>query len=243
MYRNKQTVVFISGFLTPTDWLSYPVDLIPENINLISVYPSPTGSLHDRACQVFYELYGGTVDYGKEHSDFHNHERFGRKFEKGKLSMWDEDNPITIIGHSLGGCTAWVLQNYLAQGRFAGIPTSAAWVSNVICVSAPLNGALQVHTRGKDICHPPLVRWGSSGCMVGWCAQWVEYFDLSIFKSYMDFQQGKTKSFIFACAKLTMPISNFLPQLTARCRGETSDLSESFFCPCSGTAFIPIQTT
>eukprot|EP01032_Pedospumella_encystans_P023121 gene23121-26179_t len=166
MHSNKQTVVFISGFLTPTDWLSYPVDLIPENINLISVYPSPTGSLHDRACQVFYELYGGTVDYGKEHSDFHNHERFGRTFEK-----------------------AWVLQNYLAQGRFAGIPTSAAWVSNVICVSAPLNGALQVHTRGKDMCHPPLVRWGSSGCMVGWCAQWVEYFDLSIFKSYMDFQQ------------------------------------------------------
>eukprot|EP01032_Pedospumella_encystans_P023283 gene23283-26354_t len=189
MHSNKRTVVFISGFLTPTDWLSYPVDLIPENINLISVYPSPTGSLHDRACQVFYELFGGTVDYGKEHSDFHNHERFGRTFEKGKLAIWDEDNPITIIGHSLGGCTAWVLQNYLAQGRFAGIPTSAAWVSNVICVSAPLNGALQVHTRGKDMCHPPLVRWGSSGCMVGWCAQWVEYFDLSIFKSYMDFQQ------------------------------------------------------
>ena len=183
------------------------------------------------------------MDYGKEHSDFHNHERFGRTFEKGKLSMWDEDNPITIIGHSLGGCTAWVLQNYLAQGRFAGIPTSAAWVSNVICVSAPLNGALQVHTRGKDMCHPPLVRWGSSGCMVGWCAQWVEYFDLSIFKSYMDFQQGKTKSIMCACPNLTISVSVIFFQLTARCRGEMSDLSESFFCLCSGTAFIPIQTT
>ena len=80
----KQAVVFISGFLTPTDWKSYPVDLISEGVNLIPVYPSPTGSLHDRACEVFYELFGGTVDYGQEHSEFHKHERFGRNFKTGK---------------------------------------------------------------------------------------------------------------------------------------------------------------
>jgi len=189
--EKKQTVVFISGFLTPTDWKSYPADLIPQNVNMIPVYPSPTGSLHDRACEVFYELFGGTVDYGQEHSEFHKHERYGRKFKTGKLSMWDENNPITVIGHSLGGCTAWVLQNYLAQGMFAGIATSAAWISAVICVSAPLNGALQVHSRGMDICNPPLVRWGSSGCIVGWLAQWSEYFNLDCIKCHMDFQQGE----------------------------------------------------
>lgn len=190
IYTNKQTVVFISGFLTPTDWMSYPQDIIQENVNLIPVYPSPTGSLHDRACQVFYELFGGTIDYGEEHSKYHKHERFGRTFQKGKLSVWDEDNPIIIIGHSLGGCTAWVLQNYLAQMKFPGVNTSGAWVSAVICVSTPLNGALQVHSKGMDLCNPPLVRWGSAGCIVGWLAQWSEYFDLNFVKCYMDFQQG-----------------------------------------------------
>ena len=193
----RTTVIFISGFLTPRDWKSYPADLIPSNVNLIPVYPSPAGSLHDRACQIFYELYGGIVDYGSEHSCFHKHERFGRHFKKGKLVTWNRDNPIIIIGHSLGGCTAWVLQNYLAQQRFPGIDTSAEWISGIICVNSPLNGALQVHGKGMDLCHPPVVRWGSLGCIIGWVAQWSEFIDVSIVKEHMDFQQGISLSFNF----------------------------------------------
>lgn len=187
----RVTAVFISGFLSPAQWQSYPLDCIPDNIDIVNVNPSPTGSLHDRACQIFYELYGGTIDYGKEHSEFHGHERYGRTFTRGKIVNWSADNPVVIIGHSLGGSTAWVLHNYLATGKFSGINTSSDWVSGIVCVSAPLNGALQVHCKGMDILRPPIVRWGSPGCIIGWIAQWIEFFDLDIVKLVMDFQHGK----------------------------------------------------
>ena len=31
----------------------------------------------DRAVELFYQIKGGTVDYGKEHSALHGHARFG----------------------------------------------------------------------------------------------------------------------------------------------------------------------
>ncbi len=184
------TVVFISGFLSPTNWQSYPSGAIPENVDFITVNPSPIGSLHDRACQIFHELYGGTIDYGKEHSDYHKHERFGRSFAKGKLQNWNSSNPIVIIGHSLGGSTAWVLQNYLASKMFSGIETSADWVSGIICVSSPLNGSLMVHSLGMSARYPPIVRWASPGCILGWIAQWFGYFNFKFVKKIMDFQHG-----------------------------------------------------
>jgi len=61
MKLSRQTVLFISGFLTPTNWVSYPPSLVPENVDLITIYPSSVASLHDRACQIFYELKGTLV--------------------------------------------------------------------------------------------------------------------------------------------------------------------------------------
>lgn len=187
---DKITIVLINGFLTPTNWISYPPNVVPENINIISVNPSPTCSLHDRVMQTFYELKGGLVDYGERHSRFHGHARYGRYNAKAKYSQWDENHPVLLMGHSLGGVTAYVLQNYLATNRFANHQTSAAWVSGVICINAPLNGALRVYDQGMDMCHPPTVRWGSAGCCIGWIAQWTEFFGNEYMKTFMDCQQG-----------------------------------------------------
>jgi hypothetical protein len=188
--KNQIQVVFISGFLTPTNWQCYPTDIVPSNVNMIQVFPSPTGSLHDRACQVFYELFGGTIDYGQEHSDFHGHARYGKTFAEGKVQNWSKDNPIVIVGYSCGGLTAWILQNYLASKRFPGVDSEASWISGILCLNTPLNGALAVYSKGMDLCHAPVARWGSTGCIIGWFAQWTEYFDLPGFKKFMDFQQG-----------------------------------------------------
>eukprot|EP01036_Dinobryon_divergens_P022297 gene22297-30540_t len=138
----KIKVVFISGFLTPHNWISYPVEVIPSNISMIPVFPSPVASIHDRACQVFYELVGGVVDYGEEHAAYHKHNRYGMKFE-GKLQSWSENCPIIIVGHSLGGNTALALQYYLEAKRFANFPnTSAKWIAGIVTVNSPLNGSL-----------------------------------------------------------------------------------------------------
>jgi pimeloyl-ACP methyl ester carboxylesterase len=183
-------VVFISGFMSPANWLSYPQDMVPANWLMLRVSPSPTGSLHDRVCEVFYELVGGTTDYGSEHANYHKHDRFGRKYEKGKYPKWSAQNPITVIGHSLGGNTAWLLQNYLALGRFPGYATDASWIAGIVCVNSPLNGALQVYGKGEDLCNAPIVRWGSVGCVIGWIVQWEGFFELTALRQYMDFQQG-----------------------------------------------------
>lgn len=189
--NSRVTVVFISGFLAPVNWQNCPSECIPEHVNFISVSPSPTGSLHDRACQIFYELYGGTIDYGEEHSAYHKHERYGRTFPVGKLSKWSEQFPVIFVGHSFGGSTAWVLHNYLANKMFPGVDTSADWVSGVVCVSSPLNGALEVHGKGMNVLLPPIVRWASPGCIIGWIAQWCEFINLECTKCIMDFQHGK----------------------------------------------------
>jgi hypothetical protein len=39
-----------------------------SNNPVLSVWPSGFSSLHDRACEIFYQIKGGTVDYGEEHS-------------------------------------------------------------------------------------------------------------------------------------------------------------------------------
>lgn len=141
---------------------------------MIPVFPTPVGSLHDRVCQMFYEIKGGRVDYGEEHSAFHGHDRFGLTCE-GKYPQWDADHPIYIVGHSFGGITAWTLQNYLAQQRFPGHSTSDQWVKGIVAVNSPFNGALQAYGWGLHLTHPALVQWGSKGFLVGVAVHVSEY--------------------------------------------------------------------
>ena len=44
--------------------------------------------------EFFYQIKGGTVDYGKEHSARHGHARFGRTFP-GLYPAWDAQHPVS----------------------------------------------------------------------------------------------------------------------------------------------------
>jgi hypothetical protein len=118
------TIVFIGGFMTPDGWTCHPVPFPSpistnsnshhthissrqiRNINILYVYPSPVGSLHDRVCEIFYELVGGRVFYGTEHSKFHGHDEYGREEKNPKHPNWNEMNPIYLVGHSYGEISA-----------------------------------------------------------------------------------------------------------------------------------------
>ena len=74
-----------------------------KNIECYSVSVGPTSSAWDQACELYAQLTGTTVDYGKVHSEKHNHKQFGRQFTKSAFDGWSEDKKVHLVGHSFGG--------------------------------------------------------------------------------------------------------------------------------------------
>ena len=66
-------------------------------------YPSlgPFNSAWDRACILWAYLYGGTVDFGKAHSENHGHARYGATYP----GVLKKGQKIDLFGHSFGGAT------------------------------------------------------------------------------------------------------------------------------------------
>lgn len=72
-------------------------------------YPSlgPFASAWDRSCELYAFIFGGTVDYGKVHSEKYHHQRFGRHYEGvlKDLGKTEAHKKLNIYGHSFGGPT------------------------------------------------------------------------------------------------------------------------------------------
>lgn len=66
---------------------------------------APSGSAWDRACELYAQLAGTVVDYGKEHSERCHHERYGVDYSKNPLMTDFDDSQIVLLGHSFGGAT------------------------------------------------------------------------------------------------------------------------------------------
>ena len=78
---------------------------------------APTGSAWDRACDLYAQLTGTRVDYGKAHSLKYGHDRYGRDFSACPLiPEWHEDTRLVLLGHSFGGATVRVFSEHLAHG-------------------------------------------------------------------------------------------------------------------------------
>ena len=76
----------------------------------------PYGSAWDRACELYAQLAGKTVDYGKDHSSKAKHSRFGKDFSKEPLITDFENSRIVLIGHSFGGATVRLFSELLLNG-------------------------------------------------------------------------------------------------------------------------------
>lgn len=79
-------------------------------------------STWDRACELFAQLVGGTVDYGKAHSEKFGHARYGETYKTAMLPNWgqtDENGQlikITLIAHGYGAPVARLLIDLLTNG-------------------------------------------------------------------------------------------------------------------------------
>ena len=119
----------------------------------------PVSSTWDRACELYAQLTGTTVDYGEAHSKEHNHERFGREYTEPLVANWgDKINggqrvKINLLGHSFGGATVRLLTSLLEYGsndEKAASPEDLSplfeggkgdWVHSVTALCAPHNGS------------------------------------------------------------------------------------------------------
>jgi hypothetical protein len=195
--RKKVTIVYIAGFLVPEGRMPAPINELSDDTTIIHVHPSGVCSLHDRVMHIFYELIGGTVHFGVEHSRAHGHSETGVTFATGKHPDWCAEQPIHLVGHSFGAITARVLHAYLAQGdRFPGYTTSDAWVISVVSMNGPLNGCLRVYGLGEDTRFAPLVRWASPGCCLSWLVQLVECIDVHHVRTLYPLQIGNLVSWL-----------------------------------------------
>ncbi len=119
----------------------------------------PFSSAWDRACELYAQLTGTTVDYGKAHSEAHGHERFGRKYTEPLVENWGtktdggQTRKINLIGHSFGGNTITLFTSILEYGVEAEIKASpddcspfftgskGEYVNSVTTLCAPHNGS------------------------------------------------------------------------------------------------------
>ena len=162
---SKLTYIFVHGLF---GWGSYDAayqrvpywgmrggDLIgylrQQGFDCYAASVAPTGSAWDRACELYAQLSGTRVDYGKAHSKANHHERFGRDFSSMPLiPSWDEDTRLVLLGHSFGGATIRLFSELMAHGdkaeQDAGADSSLFLgglerrIHTLVALAAPMNG-------------------------------------------------------------------------------------------------------
>ncbi len=142
---------------TTGDLMSY---LQGEGYECYSASVGPLSSAWDRACELYAQIAGTTVDYGVVHSEKYNHDRYGRTYYDALVPDWgelDESGKIRqihLIGHSFGGTTVRMLIQLLTEGseqeraatpadELSGLFTGGKgdWVKSATTVCTPHNSS------------------------------------------------------------------------------------------------------
>lgn len=125
-----------------------------RGVKAVAATVAGADSAWDRACELYAQLTGTRVDYGKEHSERCHHPRYGADYSRIPLiDAFDAEHKINLLGHSFGGATVLTFLELMANGSeaeraatpeeelsgfFAG--GKGDWVYSVTALSAPMNG-------------------------------------------------------------------------------------------------------
>jgi len=178
-WKTNYPYVFVHGLM---GWGSYDAqyDLMPywgmfggellsklnaKGYDCYAASVAPSDSAWDRACELYAQLTGTVVDYGKEHSERCGHERFGKDFTGiALIDDWDSENKINLLGHSFGGATIRVFASLMAIGSEAEINATDPdeispfflggkedWIHSLTSLAAPHNGTTAYGESSTDI--------------------------------------------------------------------------------------------
>ena len=117
-----------------------------QGFDVYTLSVGPVSSNWDRAIEAYYQIKGGKIDYGVNHSEKYELIRKpNNKDFSGLYTIWNQENPIHIIAHSQGGQTARMLE-YLLQNKFKGEESEllnkqkTGWIKSVTTIATPHNG-------------------------------------------------------------------------------------------------------
>ncbi|KAF1334735.1 Lish domain-containing protein, partial [Globisporangium splendens] len=182
---NKYPIVLVHGFagwgrdelLGVKHWGGFQGDLQEQlkaqGHTVFTASVGPFSSNWDRACELYAQIKGTTVDFGATHSKHFDHARLGHTYSQGLYPQWGDVDPTTgginkihLIGYSMGGTTIRMLAQMLVHGS-AGAPWGQEanasreslfaggkdWVHSITTISSPHLGttiADAVSTLGGD---------------------------------------------------------------------------------------------
>lgn len=115
---------------------------------------APTSSAWDRACELYAQLTGTVVDYGKAHSEEFGHERYGEDYTgRALIDSFSEKDKINLLGHSFGGATVRLFASIMETGSEAEKAVTPEeelsgffkggkgdWIYSITSLAAPHNG-------------------------------------------------------------------------------------------------------
>lgn len=125
---------------------------------------APSSSAWDRACELYAQLAGTVVDYGKAHSESCGHNRFGTDFTgRALIDEWSAQEKINLLGHSFGGATVRLFASIMENGspdEAAATPAGELspffeggkgdYIYSITSLAAPHNGTTAYNTGNSD---------------------------------------------------------------------------------------------